>query len=198
MRLGLLFSVVFALSCGGTQSPASPPARVACDTSAVLTTSEEVVAAGACTVFTGNLTIRGADIKTLAPLAKLQRVTGNLVIAGAFALDAISGLDGLQEVGGDFTVVGNPIATGVFFPKLAKVVGKVSVRSNDAALTVSLHKLVSVGGDLVVTGNDSLLRLDLSILGQVGGALSVKDNAKLETFAATPAIRQRAQTKIPQ
>jgi len=194
MRASVL-AIALLIGCGGAQTVKAPVDR--CERDVVLTTSEDVVAAAGCREITGKLVIRGVGITTLAPLAKLARVNGDVHIAGVFSLDSVSGLDALREVGGNLLVSGNPIATGVFFPALARVGGNAAVRANGAALTVSLHKLERVGGSLAVFSNGSMLRLDLSALRHIGGAFRVHDNAKLDTFAVAPAIRKRVQTIKP-
>lgn len=195
MRRGLLLIAVLAGCGAGARAVQRTP--VGCNGDAVLTTTAELKAVGTCRVYRGSLSIRGSDIRSLAPLAGVEQVTGDLSVVTAFELDAVSGMDGLRRVGGTFKVGGNPIATGAWFPALAHVGGDVIVRGNSAALTVSLHRLVEIGGNLAVYANQSLVRLDLSALAKVAGTVRVNDNGRLDTLAAPPAILRRVEPKSP-
>lgn len=194
MQLRLLF-LVLAVGIGCASRPDNPTTPQLCATAAahkgnlVLTETSELTAAARCQVIEGNLVVRGAEIRTLAPLSRVHKVTGDLIVSSAFALDAVSGLDSLREVGGNFVVAANPVATGVFFGALERVGGDVRVSGNGAALTVSLHRLTRIGGSSRIDRNDSLLRLDLSKLQQVVGNLAVTGNPRLERLAA-PQLRQ--------
>ena len=111
--LRALLVVVLVAGCGAGAAATKPTvAPPRCGGDVVLTTMAELAAVGRCRVYTGSVTIRGVDILSLSPLVKLERITGDLNITTAFELDAVSGMDGLREVGGTFKISGNPIATG--------------------------------------------------------------------------------------
>ena len=148
-------------ACGASDKPERAPAAPACPAGdVVVRVDEEAEALARCTAIAGDLVVGPSfALGSLAPLGRIERITGSLEIASNAALG------------------------GVFLPGLRRVGGSVTVESNLSAETVSLHHLVDVGGDLTVRGNRGLMRLDLGALKVVKGRLEVSDHPVLESVS---------------
>ena len=131
-----------------------------CDGDVTLTTQEEVNAFN-CSEVTGNLTIRGADITNLTPLASLTKVGGYINISGNANLSSLVGLENLTSVAGELYIDNNS--------RLSSLTG--------------LENLNSVGGELYIANNSSLSSLaGLENLNSVG-YLMIRNNSSLSSLA---------------
>jgi hypothetical protein len=131
-------------------------------------------------VVTGDLRISGVD--SLAPLASLVHVQGDLLIAGNPDLTTLSGLDQLTRVDGDLDIRSNPALSSLDGLAALEQVGG----SLDVAFLASLEELTGleslerVGDDLSIMANAALTRLAaLESLGTVGGNFQLIDNESL-------------------
>lgn len=95
-----------------------------------------------CNTVTGNLTISGSGITHLDSLFGilnvLQHVTGNLIVSNCPNLTSLQGLDGVQTVGGEFSVFGTGITTlGNFAFQMASA-GDFYLHNNNSLSSLSL------------------------------------------------------------
>ena len=104
-------------------------------------------------------------------LATLVQVDGSLTLSDP-SCPTLS-LPGLDSVGGDMVVTGNPTVTVIDAPELDWVGGDMDI-SNDATLTVfDAPSLDSVGGDMTLTGDPTLTVIEVPELDAVGGDVDV-------------------------
>lgn len=163
VALGL---VLVAAACRPRPTPAPT-----CPTAPVVASSPEALAALAGCRRVAGLTVRGAGPLSLAPLADLERVDGELVIGPTLALDAV-GLPALVEVGGRLAVVSSAAAAGLYAPRLTAV-GALEVRDDLSLATVSLPALATVAGPVTLTRLPALELVDTSALVRVDGAVAI-------------------------
>jgi len=142
--------------------------------------SDDIQALAGCRALAGGLDIRSGALRDVVGLEKLESIAGSLIVGPTLQLGSLRGLDGLQTIGGDLDITGNPNLMGVYLASLRRVTGDVSIDRVRAVTTVSLHALVEVGGSFEVTDNGGLLRLDIGALRTVGGDFKVEENALLE------------------
>ncbi len=141
-----------------------------------LNTQSDVEAFGAkgVTRLDGNLIIgktAGRDtITSLAPLASLRSVTGNIVLNKTCKPYYISGLDNLQEIGGSFEVNSVDSLWTIVMPALAKIGNSLYIQSGSAN-ELAFPALVSVGGDITLAS--AFTSADFSALQRVGGDLAL-------------------------
>ncbi|RIV17924.1 DUF11 domain-containing protein [Fibrisoma montanum] len=190
---------------------------VQCPTGDVTLTNQAQVDAfpPGCFVVPGTLTISGADITDLSPLASLTSVGATLLIQANPLLTSVSGLSALRQVGGNLgiyannalptlsgleslTSVGvslgiddNPLLTNVSsLSGLRQVRGDLFIISNDALSTLSgLESLTSVGNNLNISANPLLTSVSsLSGLQQVGRNLTIFGNDALSTLSSLESL----------
>jgi len=102
-------------------------------------------------IINGNLTLNGTGLNT-AGLDYLQKVTGNVTIAGSGNLD---GLSNLAEIGGNLSFSGSQS----FLPlnKLKKVDGSVTINANTPSYDCTgLENLEEIGGNLTIHFKENL------------------------------------------
>ncbi|MEO0556946.1 MAG: T9SS type A sorting domain-containing protein [Bacteroidota bacterium] len=180
----------------------------------VLLSSQTQVDAFACSQIEGSLTIKGADITSLSPVAPLISVEGQLQIdstslaslRGLGALTSVGGglfirnnsvlasidsLAAVTSVGGNLYVRENPLLTSIDGLEAVPSIGGTLQVQGNAALT-SLHGLAAittVGGTLKIQGNDALTSLDgLGSITSVGGTLKIQDNDMLLSLGGLSAV----------
>lgn len=125
-----------------------------------------------CTEIGGDVEITGAGINSLAGLAGVTAVGGDLLIHTNFILTGLEGLEALETVG-----------------------GSLMLWSNDALISMSgLNALTTIGGDFAIganlntcfcpLGNAALASLEgLEQLSSIGGGLYILKNPVLTTFS---------------
>ncbi|WP_158600406.1 hypothetical protein [Fibrisoma montanum] len=143
-----------------------------------------------CFVVPGNLTISGADITDLSPLASLTSVGGFLSIDSNPLLTNVSGLSGLRQVGSSLVIASNtalPNLSGL--ESLASIGDDLIILNNPSLTSVSgLSALRQVGEDLEISLNGALISLSgVQSLTNVGRKLSIYDNPQL-SLCATESI----------
>ncbi len=171
---------------------------------------------GCDTIVTG-LTISGADITDLTPLAGLTTaqfsskllIQNNTNLANLdglsgltsvywmeinnnTALSSIAGLSNLATVGGPLVIDGNGTLTNVTgLDGLGSLPGGALILRNNANLTnlSGLSNLTSIGASLVIENNDALTSLsDLSGLTSVASNISIIDNNALASISGLSGI----------
>jgi hypothetical protein len=139
------------------------------------------------------------DIDGSAHLSRLQRLTAlgflaalNTVEGSFFLVDNdiladMSGLDGLQRVGGDFLIARNRSLNNIELASLTTVGGTFELAQMDGLRDLQpdgggTQALAAVGDALRIRGNRNLQSLQgLEAVVQVGLTLSLVDNVKLAT-----------------
>lgn len=121
-----------------------------------------------CTEIGGDVEITGADIVSLAGLASITSVGGDLLIYTNDALTSLAGLGSLTAIGGDLAIGAN--LNACFCP-----LGNATLASLEG-----LEQLTSIGGGLYVYKNPMLTTFTgLDNLASIGGDLSIADNTSL-------------------
>jgi hypothetical protein len=129
----------------------------------VIRTQDDLDAlAGVCAVVGGGLSINSPSLVSLAPLADLAHVEGNLSIFGNAALINIAGLNSLSEIHGDLTVSSNQALEHLDgFARLRRILGSISVANNDALVTLTgFGDLEEVGRQIRISRNPILNRVE--------------------------------------
>jgi len=167
---------------------------VQCPTGDVTLSSQAQVDAfpTGCFVVPGKLTISGADITDLSPLASLTSVGGFLSIDSNPLLTNVSGLSGLRQVGSSLVIASNtalPNLSGL--ESLASIGDDLIILNNPSLTSVSgLSALRQVGEDLEISLNGALISLSgVQSLTNVGRKLSIYDNPQLSLCATEPICR---------
>lgn len=143
----------------------------------MLNTQEEVDAFGAkgLTRIDGSLVIgrqNGTDtIRSLEALSALKSVANDLTVNRLFMGNELTGLDRLEEIGGNFTINYADSLWGMTFNHLVRVGGDLNIGSN-AISEIRCPRLESVGG--TVTLESAFVTSDFSSLRQISGGLSLK------------------------
>jgi hypothetical protein len=157
-RLVGLTGIGLLLACGGAEAPPRSVSRPCPAGAATVQIDAEATALAPCTTIAGDLAVGPSfALRSLAPLARIERVAGGLDVSDNLEL------------------------TGVYLPALTEVDGDLVIENNRQVATVSLHRLVEVKGDLTVRDNHELLRLDLGALRRVGGRLEISGHPQLDT-----------------
>lgn len=132
-----------------------------------------------------NLRIFGnMSLNSLAGLEKISSVNGDIWFATILDT-AMTGLEGLTYVSGEFQISGNVNMTSFHgLEALTEVGGELWIHTNAALQNLSgLDNLAKTGGGLTLEDNDALIDLQgLEHLTQVGGQLSIYDNDNLISF----------------
>jgi hypothetical protein len=137
-----------------------------CNGNITLSTQAQVDAFS-CNTFTGNLKIQGTDITDLNPLfnnsPSLQHVTGDLAVINCPNLTSLQGLDGVQDVGGEFIVNNTGITTFGNFAFQLVSAGEFFIISHNSLSSISINGggdafpfLTSVGNRFSINQNPSL------------------------------------------
>lgn len=159
--LATLCSAGSCAGAGAARRPGAGPAGAkrapgAC-AGAVVQTDEEAARLARCRVITGTLRIGPSfSLTRLAPLGRIERVTGRLEVSGNLGL------------------------SGIYLPALRAVDGSLVLDDNRLVDTIALGRLARVSGDLVVRDNRALTYLDLGALRAVGGLLEVSGQRRLD------------------
>ncbi|WP_298646575.1 hypothetical protein [uncultured Proteiniphilum sp.] len=146
------------------------------------------------TLIDGSLIIgetSGKDsIRSLLPLASLEKISYNLTVNSTYAGTTIFGLENLKSVGGSICFVSPN--TGfktdeVSFPNLESLGKNFTLNTSSLGLyDISCPKLKTVGGDMDL--NAPMSRVDFSALQSVGGKLWLCPSGRLQ--AATGVFQQ--------
>ena len=122
--------------------------------------------------FDGSLHIFG-DVTSLSGLENLQEITGDFSILDS-SLETLEGLAQLQRVGGSFKLAYNPfLSTLEALSQLEEIGGSLEITENDALENLmGLEQLKEVGGDFVLADNKNMT---LASLADVSQLQQVKD-----------------------
>lgn len=131
-----------------------------------------------CTEIGGDVEISGADITSLAGLAGITAVGGDLLIYNNDVLTNLSGLGALTAIGGDLAIGAN--LNACFCP-----LGNATLASLEG-----LEQLTSIGGGLYVYKNPLLTTFTgLNNLTSIGGDLSIADNTTLVSLTGLEGLQ---------
>jgi 3D (Asp-Asp-Asp) domain-containing protein len=134
----------------------------------------------------GSVTINGyGEHPSISILPELTRV-GHLELAD---ISAMTDMDRLTTIDGDFEIVSVLMEELTGFPALAYVGGDIEFWGRPLASLSGLTALTEAGGDLAILNTD-LPIIDIPSLTAIGGDLHIEDNLQLcdgdaESFAAT-------------
>jgi hypothetical protein len=177
-------AVLVALAANACAAPGGRPvvsaasANVAC-VGGVIRTESDAELYSRCGSVTGDLSIVGSELTELSALSGLQRVSGKLEIAGNSALDDLSGLERLEQVG-TLSIRDNADLDDLSGLQNLRRVGSVVVSGNpELASLRGLQGLTRVD-TLVLEHNGLYQTAGLSNLAEVG-RLVIADNLKLNS-----------------
>jgi hypothetical protein len=148
---------------------------------AVVNGREDVAAYAGCATL-ASLTIRTGAPLDLAPLARLERVDGDVVVGPSVGLAELA-LPRLAEVRGTLRVVANGDLHAVILKKLARA-GRIEIDTSNALASLVLPSLTAVGA-ISITSNPELEVIDFTALATVP-ELVIAGNPKLVTIEGTP------------
>lgn len=126
-----------------------------------------------CDVIGGDLSISGADIRSLQSLSNLSLIRGNLTVSDTTSLSSLGSFSALTRIEGGLDIHGNSSLSSLNgLHNLQFVSGYVYVYGNPALYSISsLSQLTSVGS------------------GSIGGSLNVSSNAALRDLSGLAGIR---------
>lgn len=130
----------------------------------------------------GDLLVAGPADLADAAANRYGRVTGRVSVQ-ATSLTDLAGLETLLDIGGDLTIVANPLLVDLSaLGGVRYVGGSFIVEDNDALLTPNglALSVERVDGSVQVVGNAAVTNLDLfGRVQSIGGRLQIGDNAQL-------------------
>ena len=170
------------------------------DRTIAITTQDDVARFAGCKR-ARDIAIRTGASLDLAPLAKLERIDGDLVIGPSVGLEEI-GLNGIEHVGGAIRVSDNAAMHGLYLPRLIDA-GRVVVDGNPALRTIAMPRISTIRGPFVVADNprlelvtaSELLAIDRELV--IAGAPKL-DNLELARLASADGVRLDNDPKLPQ
>jgi hypothetical protein len=177
----VLTVTALSAACSATPVRSAAPARTLVSCAGGTVDAPETAAAFAgCEVITGDLSIRGADLRDLGLLSDLREVTGKLSIDDNPKLLTLAGLESLSSVGElevrqnerleslsgldslsvaeNVVISENPALENVAGLEGLGRLGRLELRDNGIATTAGLEGLEHVGS-LVVRQNRALISL---------------------------------------
>jgi hypothetical protein len=167
---------------------------VVADGDVVLLTQADVEALAALglTRLDGSLTVgaaNGADsVYTLAPLAGLKVIRGNLTVNPTYAGEDLAGLEDLEMVGG-LSITGNKKLKNIAFPKLTTVMSAFQIGQTRAG-TLDFPELASADRSMTISV-DSLERMNFPKLKSILESVTVMGRgAKYITEISFPALEK--------
>ncbi|HEX4449765.1 MAG TPA: hypothetical protein VH143_02790 [Kofleriaceae bacterium] len=169
------------------------------DRTIAIATQDDVAAFAGCT-HARDVAIRTGASVDLAPLAKLERIDGDLVIGPTVGLEEV-GLNGLEHVGGAIRASDNAAMHGLYLPRLIDA-GRVVVDGNPGLRTIAMPRIAAIHGPLVVADNPRLELLTASDLVAIDRELVIAgepklDNLELAHLAAADGVRLDNDPKLP-
>lgn len=205
-RVGALALLIALAGCDGPSAPAfdrdagEDAFWHACGDAVrsgfIVSTPSELEALAGATVIDGDLTITGAEVDDLSPLASVRCVRGRLDISDTTRLADLAGLERLVAVEDGIDIQRNQALTSVEGLSSLRFVGPFGERARLsivghprlAALT-GLDALEEIGGDLTIQADDALRDLHgLGGLVAVGGDLSIARHASLRSTEGLDAL----------
>ncbi|MBA2539240.1 MAG: hypothetical protein H0V17_06370 [Deltaproteobacteria bacterium] len=155
---------------------------------------EDVAAAAGCTAVE-SITLRTGMRLDLAPLGRLEKITGMLAVGPSVGLSELS-LPRLR-IAGAIKIVANGDLHGVFLPKLERV-GDLEVEGNNSLSNLSAPKLAMVSGKLAIRDDPALEVVDLTALASAGEVV-ISNTPKLTLVeGALPALRSAIPASRPE
>lgn len=140
-----------------------------------------------CATIDGDLLIYGPALTSLAPLASLEAVRGDLVIGPTASLRTLSGLEDLRRIDGNLRIEETMRLASAALPALAVVGGSVRVEDNRDLALVRIPGLERVDGDLVVQDNPTIVGVELGPAARIVGERFVQTETELEAEAEAEA-----------
>ena len=136
-------------------APSGLDADEICEGDYVIESADDLGDAAGCVVIEGDLVIQASDLEDLAGLENLQQVGGNLSIVDNDFLDPVQGLPGLAVVEGDITVARNPeLADLGLFRAMEQAHGDITIEDND-----SMDEVGQLLGETSISGTVAMINL---------------------------------------
>jgi hypothetical protein len=169
------------------------------DRTITIATQDDVASFAGCT-HARDIAIRTGASVDLGPLAKLERIDGDLVIGPTVGLEEV-GLNGLEHVGGAVRVSDNTSMHGLYLPRLIDA-GRIVVDGNPGLRTIAMPRIAAIHGPLVVADNPRLELLTASDLVAVDRELVIAGapklaNLELAHLTAADGVRLDNDPKLP-
>jgi hypothetical protein len=143
---------------------------------------EDVAAYAGCSAL-ASLSIQTGAALELAPLGRLERVDGDVVVGPSVGLAELA-LPRLAEVRGALRVVANGDLHAVILKRLARA-GRIEIDTDNALTSIVLPSLTTTN-TLSITSNPELELVDVGALATLP-ELAISGNPKLVTIEGTPA-----------
>ena len=195
LKLTAIVVALAANACAahGVRPVASAAPKLSC-VGGVVRSTIDVALYGACDRVNGDLLISVPELTDLSALAQLRSVSGKLEIAGNAALDDLSGLERLEQVG-QLSIHDNSDLDDLSGLESLEVATSVEIRDN-AELT-SLRGLSGLSRleRLTISHNGLFQTIGLSSLTEVGD-LVVEGNAKLNSLEGLHSLAHARSVEI--
>lgn len=143
-----------------------------------------------CDHILGTLYITG-NVTNLKALSTVKKIDGKLTIFKT-TLTNLSGIDGLEYVGGALSIGSNEVLTNIDALKSVKEVGDfIAINANPVLENVKgLNAIQKIGGHLQVSNNTKLLDLKgLNSLQTIGKYIHIINNTSLESLMSSNALK---------
>lgn len=143
-------------------------------------------------VVQGDLCIDGSDLRNVGALNGLVGIEGDFVIRENKWLRDLQGLEQLGYVDGGIYIIYNGLVALTGLEGLERIGGDLEISCNFSLRNLNgLKKLQRVGGHLFVDATTKLAQIDgLGGLVQVGGTVKLRDNKALRDLKGLGALRQ--------
>ena len=182
-------------NCDGLDLIVTPDGLQCASSDLIFNSQAEVDAFGMdCEVVAGDLIINGDDITDLSNLSSIVAVMGRLIIGqGAGnnpALQSLSGLGNITQIGLDFILNGNPQLTEIDLEGLLERIGRNFEISNSNLENINgISNIVGIGGAIVFENCPDLQDLNaLTVLNRVNGDLSIMNCDALSSLEGLTTI----------
>lgn len=169
-----------------------------------------------CDTINGNVIISGAreSITNLDGLRHIEIIDGNLTIRALGNIVTLSGLENLQQVGGDFSIAGNASLSRIElspslthtrsirieanprlqvidgFTRLTSIARDLSIKNNDQCMSIRGFRNLVSAGSLFILWNQQLTKIPgLANLDSLSGALNITGNPSLPDYKGLKSLK---------
>jgi hypothetical protein len=151
----------------------------------------------ACTTIKGDMSIAGADITDLSPLANIELFDGILTIQNNTSLTTLEGLDNLANAK-TLLILSNNLLTDLSgLEALTSVSGTLRIGSNNNLVSLDGLDSLTTAGSVYVSSNNLLANLSgLGGLESVSDIISINDNNSLASLNGLTSLTSVARILI--
>ena len=136
-----------------------------------------------CSEIVGNVTISGASINDLTPLAVITRIYGSLDINNT-SLTSLNGLQNLVQVSGSLLITNNPITSISHLSSLSLTYGSISITGNALTNLNGLQGLTTLYQNFTVQEASLTDLTGLNNLATIGGGFTLYQLPSLSDLSA--------------